>query len=386
VRSARKNARSDKPTLESQQASAGRAAARPGVDLGGAALWKQILDKVDEGISIHSANGEILYANRKLLETLGKPYSEVVGSTCARMFHAANPDCPHERVLETNESAECEVAFDGGDRVFTVMVSPIGTGQREAEGYARVLRDVTEERRAQANLLRAEHFVTLSQMISGIAHDLGTPLNIISGYSEYLLMRTKPDGQGYKELSTILQQTRRIADFIRHMLDLVRPVQGRTDAIELRGFFAESIDLMGHHFRKADVKVSVDSKISPRLFYGDAPRLRRAMFNLLLNAVRQVGQGGRLEIAIDEAPQKPDFTMIVLGGVEKDGAAHDFSRSFAGFLGGEDGESSMGMGLSLAREVLLEFGAKVDSFTVAEHGVPLVVFLPKNNGAPVVGL
>ncbi|MFP5260322.1 MAG: histidine kinase dimerization/phospho-acceptor domain-containing protein [Blastocatellia bacterium] len=349
-------------------------------------MWKQVLDKVDEGISIHSATGEILYANQKLLETLGKTYSEVVGSTCAHMFHAASPDCPHERVLKTNESAECEVAFDGGDRVFAVTVSPIGGGQRGAEGYARVLRDVTEERRARATLLRAEHFATLSQMISGIAHDLGTPLNIISGYSEYLLMRTKPDGQGYKELSTILQQTRRIADFIRHMLDLVRPVQGRKDAIELRGFFAESIDLMGHHFRKADVKVSVDSKISPRLFYGDAPRLRRAMFNLLLNAVRQVGQGGRLEIAIDEAPQKPDFTMIMLGGVGKDGAAHDFSRSFAGFLGGKDGESSAGMGLSVAREVLREFGAEVDSFTVAERGVPLVVFLPKNNGVPVVGL
>ncbi|HEX8091480.1 MAG TPA: HAMP domain-containing sensor histidine kinase, partial [Blastocatellia bacterium] len=268
---------------------------------------------------------------------------------------------------------------------FTVTVAPIG-GLRNIEGYARVMRDVTEKRRTQARLLRAEHFATLSQMISGIAHDLGTPLNIISGYSEYLLMRTKPEGQGYKELSTILHQTRRIADFIRHMLDLARPVQGRKEAIELKGFFAESIDLMGHHFRKADVKVSVDSKITPRLFYGDAPRLRRAMFNLLLNAVSQVGQGGRLEIEIDEAPQKPDFTMIVLEGVEKDGAGHDFSRSFAGFLRGKEGESSMGMGLSLTREVLREFGAEVDSFTMAERGVPLVVFLPKNNVGPVVAL
>lgn len=386
MRSARKNARTEKPVLDSGEASTGHGAAPSGMDLEAAGLWRQVLDRVDEAISIHSATGEILYASQKLLETFGKPFSEVVGSTCARMFHEGDSYCPHEHVLETNESVESEMTLDEGDRVFTVTVAPIGGDQSKAEGYVRVMRDVTEKRRTQAHLLRAEHFATLSQMISGIAHDLGTPLNIISGYSEYLLMRTKADGQGYKELSTILQQTRRIADFIRHMLDLARPIPGRKDAIELKGFFAESIDLMGHHFRKADVKVSVDSKITPRLFYGDAPRLRRAMFNLLLNAACQVGQGGRLEIGIDEVPQKPDFTMIVLGGVEKDGAGHDFSRSFAGFLSGKDGESSMGMGLSLAREVLREFGAEVDSFTMAERGVPLVVFLPNNNGGPVVAL
>jgi PAS domain S-box-containing protein len=347
-------------------------------------FWKQVLDSVDESISIHSATGEIVYANRKLLETFGKTYPEVIGSTCLNLFHNAESSCPHEQVLETNSSIEYEMTSDEGARVFTVTVAPLQNGRGMAEGYIRLMRNVTEKRRTQEHLLRAEHFATLSQMISGIAHDLGTPLNIISGYSEYLLMRTKPEGQGYKELSTILQQTRRIADFIRHMLDLARPVQGRRDPIEIKGFLLESIDLMGHHFRKADVKVSIDSRITPNLFYGDAPRLRRAVFNLLLNAVCQVGQGGRLEIAIDESPHKPGFTMIVLGGVEKDGAGHDFSRSFAGFLSGNESESSIGMGLSLAREVLREFGAEVESSTVAEHGVPLVVFLPKNNGGQVV--
>jgi C4-dicarboxylate-specific signal transduction histidine kinase len=168
------------------------------------------------------------------------------------------------------------------------------------------------------------------------------------------------------------------------MLDLARPVQGRKDAIELKNFLAESVDLMGHHFRKADVKVTIDSRIDPRTFYGDAPRLRRAMFNLLLNAISTVGQGGRLEIAIDESPHKPDFAMIVLGGVEKDGADHDFSHSFAGFLSGKEGESSLGMGLSLAREVLREFGAEVDSFAMADRGIPLVVFLPMINGGQAV--
>lgn len=386
MRTAPKKIRAEKNSSESRPASAETASSHPRVDLDGAGFWKQILDRIDESISVHSAAGDILYANQKLLETFGKSYSEVVGSSCLHMFHNAESVCPHEQVLETNDSIKYEMTLDGGARVFTVTIAPIPDDRQEAQGYIRVMRDVTESRRIQEHLLKAEHFTTLSQMISGIAHDLGTPLNIISGYSEYLLMRTKPEAQGHKELSTILQQTRRIANFIRHMLDLARPAQARTDAIDLKGFFAESVDLMGHHFRKADVKVSVDSKITPHLFYGDAPRLRRAVFSLLLKAIDYLGRGGRLEILIDESPQKPGFTMITLKGVEQDGAAHDFSRSFAGFLKGKEGEASAGLGLSLAREVLRELGAEVDSFTMAGPGMPLIVFLPKNSGGQVAAL
>lgn len=384
MRPASRKIRAENNSLEPRAISPDPAAGVSSIDLDSAGFWKQMLDTVDEGISIHSATGKILYANAKLLETFGKSFSEVVGSTCSNMFHNSETSCPHERVLETNNSVECEMTLDDGARVFAVTIAPIHMGKGEAGGFIRLMRNVTEKRRTQEHLLRAEHFATLSQMISGIAHDLGTPLNIISGYSEYLLMRTKPDEQGYKELSTILQQTRRIADFIRHMLDLARPVQGRIDAIDLKGFLAESIDLMGHHFRKADVKVSIESRITSHLFYGDAPRLRRAVFNLLLNTIYQVGQGGRLEITIDESAHKPDFIMIVLEGIERGGAGHDFSRSFAGFLSGKENEGPIGMGLSLAREVLREFGAEVDSMAAAGCSVPLVVFLPKNNGGQVV--
>jgi K+-sensing histidine kinase KdpD len=242
------------------------------------------------------------------------------------------------------------------------------------------MRDITYKRRTEEQLLKAEHLATLSQMISGLAHDLGTPLNIISGYSEYLLMRTKPEAQGHKELSTILQQTRRIANFIRHMLDLARPVQGRNEPIELKNFISESVDLMSHHFRKADVKVTIEERNPQELLYGNAATLKRAVFNLLLTALGEIGQGGRLEISIDESPYNPDFIMVMFGAMGKDGAGQDLSAVFGGLLSKNEGEISKGVGLSLAREVLTEFGAEVDSFAVAERGVPLVVFLPKKAG------
>src|SRR5438128_11770060 len=102
-------------------------------------------------------------------------------------------------------------------------------------------------------------------------------------------MRTKSEETGHKELMAILEQTRRVAEYIRIMLDLARPSQGRVDAIELKGFLGDSLDLMGSHLRKASVRVVLDCKSAPPVIYGDGPRLRQAFFHLLLSAGRGLG-------------------------------------------------------------------------------------------------
>ena len=163
-------------------------------------------------------------------------------------------------------------------------------------------------------------------------------------------MRTGPEGQGRKELTTIIQQTRRIADFIKHMLDLSRPAQGRRDAIELKSFLADSLELIGSHLRKADVKAFLTANAAPSLIYGDGPRLRQAIFNLLMNAGQHLGPGGEIEIAIGESTYPPDFIPILILGTEQGGQAHDFSKSFSSLLTSGQNREGIGMGLSLTRK------------------------------------
>lgn len=335
-----------------------------------------IFDALDDGISIHSLRGEVLYANNRMLEILGKAASDVIGNNCAQVFHDAA--CPHEEVTTSGTQSRLEIGSKDGKSVFQVTVSPIKNKRGKASGFIRIVRDISEVERAQEKLIKAEHFATLGQMASGIAHDVGTPLNIISGYSEYLLMRTGPEGQGRKELSAIIQQTRRIADFIKHMLDLSRPAQGRRDAIELKSFLADSLELIGSHLRKAEVKASLACNATPPLIYGDGPRLRQAIFNLLMNAAQHLGPGGEIEITIESSPDRPELIPVVMFGTEKDGQAHDFSKSFLSILTSEQNREGIGMGLSLTREILREFGAILDSASVAGRGVALVLNLPKS--------
>jgi len=271
------------------------------------------------------------------------------------------------------------VAIVGGElvagRIFSVIFEPLFDNQNNVCGFARVVRDVTVDLRVQEQLLKAERFATLGQLLSGVAHDVGTPLNVISGYAEFLLMRTDSDGQGFKELSAILEQTRRIAAMLSQALDLARGPQGRTDAIEIKALIEDSLNLVGHHLRKAEVKVDLTCRIIPPLVYGEAPQLRQAFFNLLLNTCQQVGPGGRLHIVIDEAAERPGFLGLVLLGTDASGLGHDFSGAFASFLGQNETEA-LGTGLHLTKRILDGANAKMSFTKASDQGVGITIYLP----------
>ncbi|HJQ69332.1 MAG TPA: histidine kinase dimerization/phospho-acceptor domain-containing protein [Blastocatellia bacterium] len=345
--------------------------------------FNEVFDAIPEGISVHSTDGVVLYANARLAEICDKPVRAIVGQRCEDLFHIDPHDCPHKEVIERGKSSELRHRQAIGDRIYSVALEPIINESGSVTGYVRLMRDVTERQRAQEVLLNTERFATLGQMIFGIAHDVGTPLNIISGYCEYLLMRAKPEDQGHRELSTILQQTRRIADYIKQMLDLARPAQGRADAIGLKGFLSESLDLIGHLLRRENVKASIIFNADPPPIYSDAPRLRQALFNIFLNVAQRLGQGATLEITVDESPSDKRTTRVTIAGMDKDGEGLDFSQAFRVFLDPAHSGEAIGMGLSLARHILDEIGAKVEMADVQGKGRALVVYIPQDSRAHV---
>ncbi len=141
-----------------------------------------------------------------------------------------------------------------------------------------------------------------------------------------------------------------------------------------------TLDLVGHSLRKTDVKVELTCRIGLPLIYGEAPQLRQALFNLLVNAGRLVGIGGRLEIVIEEAPDDPGFLALALWGTDAAGAGHDFSQSLGCLLGPHIDAGTVGIGLSLVQEILNDAGATVHSGQACERGTPLMVYLPVNAG------
>src|SRR4051794_14647358 len=97
--------------------------------------WLSLLDYLDEEISIHSADGQILYTNRRMLESGGAAI-EWLGRRCEEVFH--EDGCPHEEALETRLPAQTEIHANGLGDGRKVTVVPLLGATAEVEGYARI--------------------------------------------------------------------------------------------------------------------------------------------------------------------------------------------------------------------------------------------------------
>lgn len=338
-----------------------------------------LLEKISDGISIHSATGEILWADEAVCALHGKQASELKGLTCQEAFHEEGPNCPHERVLGSGISAQFDMRLAG--RLISVAVHPWFEERGKLTGFVRILRDVASERANSERLASAERLASLGQMLFGIAHSVGTPLNIISGYAEFLLMRAGPDAQGRKELSVILDQTRRIASLFSEALDMARLPTNHRGTLELKTLILSTLELASHHLRNEDVKVEVTCVIEPPLIYGEAPQLKQALFNLIVNAAGEIGSGGRMEILLDQAQENRDFVTVAIRGTEPSGTAHDFSKFVNWFSSPRVEDSSPGLGLFLLKQILDSSGARILSNESGEGGVSIVIHLPVSGTA-----
>jgi nitrogen fixation/metabolism regulation signal transduction histidine kinase len=338
-----------------------------------------LLEAVPFGASVHSACGRIDYANAQLAEIYGKDRSKIVGQRCSDVLHTELMPCPHELVVASGSCAELDSPATPEGRAYQIRVEPILGKAGEVLGFIRFTCDVTKSRQMREALVQAERFATLGQMISGVAHDIGTPLSIISGYAEYLLMRATPGEPGHKELTTILSQTHRIANVVRQLIELARPPRGRTDTIAIKGFIEETVEFMRHHLGKTGVALKVTGEIQPPIIYGDAPRLRQAFFNLILTVSNRVGLGGSVEVNIGRSGGREDEVIVVLRGADSSGEPLPVVSSLAELFA----QAGRPSGLSLTQEILEEFGARVEAIVEGSNpGLAVCIPLTRTDSSP----
>ena len=350
-------------------------------DLGPRPEWSSVLNKLTDGISVHSPTGEIEWANERLCELYDRSLAQIKGLTTQEAF---GEDLSHYKSDKHSKGEKEQFETEVFGRVLLIRIEPIRDDESRVVGFVRNARDVTAEHSAKSRLERAERLAALGQMLFGIAHSVGTPLNIISGYSEFLLMRAGPDPQGRKELSVILDQTRRIASLFSEALDMARLPTKRRTALDLKTLILSTLELASHHLRSGDVKVEVTCVMEPPLIYGEAPQLKQAFFNLIVNAASEIGSGGRMEILLDQARENCDSVTVAIRGTKTGGTAHDFSKFVNWFSSPGVENSGPGLGLFLLKQILDTSGARIQSNESGEGGVSIVIHLPVGGTASTV--
>jgi signal transduction histidine kinase len=174
------------------------------------------------------------------------------------------------------------------------------------ESAGRRLELETRERLSTLEQLRhADRLTTVGKLASGIAHELGTPLNVITGHAQLI---AEDDGAGrgaHQNAAVISQQAQRVAAIIRQLLDFARrrtPQKATQDVVAIA---RQAVALLTPLAQKQGVALEVWSQAAELRGLVDPEQLKQALLNLVLNAIQSVQGGGRVWVRVDRARAKP---------------------------------------------------------------------------------
>ena len=144
---------------------------------------------------------------------------------------------------------------DGSWRWCQLTLYPWQRGETHILGVEGIAEDITEQKRLAQEMARSERLALAGQLASGLAHEIGTPLNVIAGTAEFLLGEFPDDDRRRADMEVISQESHRVADLVRRLLGLVRERNELPGPVEVHGLLDHTLRLLDYRFQQEHIAV-----------------------------------------------------------------------------------------------------------------------------------
>jgi signal transduction histidine kinase len=229
---------------------------------------------------------------------------------------------------------------------------------------------------AQQRLIRSERLAVAGQMATSLAHEIGTPLNAISGHLQ-LLARDHPDAADtQRRVQIITQQLDFIVGIVRRLLEWAHKKQPRFRPTDFNLLMREILTLVSPSLEQHAVAVSTDLSDDLPPIPVDRDGLYQVFLNLINNSLDAMPDGGRLQIStrLDPDNQRVELILRDTGiGVDSGALEHIFEPMWT------TKPSGSGFGLAIAREIITEHGGRIEAVREQRQGATFILRLPISN-------
>jgi len=274
------------------------------------------------------------------------------------------------------------VSFSQRDEIGQLGQEVNAMCERLAEANAKSLAETTARINAIEQLRHADRLITVGRLAAGIAHELGTPLNVIAGRVKMLRRgNIEPEVAG-EYLAAVAEQASRMTVIIRQLLDFAGRREPRPAPTDLH-FIARAIArLVEPIARKHQVQVEISPE-GAAMALGDPVQLEQVLSNLVVNGIHACSPGGKVRITCGMEPasagDSPSGGQRAYLRVTDDGHGMDEAtkaRIFEPFFTTKDVGQGTGLGLSVAHGIILENGGSISVTSERGMGSTFTVFLP----------
>ncbi len=273
-----------------------------------------------------------------------------------------------------------------GRVVLNIRGSALRSPAGETDGAVLAIEDVTDRVSLAQEVQQAEKLAVVGQLAAGIAHQIGTPLNVISGSAEYLMMEWGAERPRPQELEIIIAQTDRITKLIQQLLNFARPARMELEPVKLNDLLHEVLGLTEHQIAKGHIAVRTDFQSDLPAIIGDTNQLEQAFLNIIINAWHAMPDGGSLALATRATPPgdrprrggrpAPRGVEISIADTGTGIPAEHLPRIFDPFFSTKGVGKGTGLGLAISRRIVEDHHGSVEVSSQVGRGTTFTIWLP----------
>lgn len=234
-----------------------------------------------------------------------------------------------------------------------------------------------EKLQLEKGLRHAEKLASIGQLSSGLAHEIGTPLNVISGRAEQLLAKISENDSSRKALMTIVQQSGHIATLIERLLAFSRKEEKSFSKVSLGHIVNEAYSLCLLRAKRERSEMVLELDVVDDAICGDADALQHMFVNLLLNSFQAIEGSGLIKINTSRDTQNNLKIVYVDNGPGIPVEKHE--RVFDPFYTTKQVGEGTGLGLFIVASIVEEHGGHIRIEDTVDKGVRFVITLPINS-------
>jgi signal transduction histidine kinase len=229
-----------------------------------------------------------------------------------------------------------------------------------------------------------DRLATVGKLASGVAHELGTPLNVIATRAKMIVEGRTGDGDPTHHARVIGEQAERVTDVIRQLLDFSRRRGSKPITTNLVQLTKRTMILLSSVIKKANVTTVYDAADVAMPVLVDQNQLQQALTNVIINGIQAMPHGGRLQIDVRPVAAHPPavrggtpgeyFRVLVEDeghGIPPENLPHVFEPFFTTKGIGE----GTGLGLSVAHGIVAEHGGWIEVESTVDKGTRFSIFL-----------
>ncbi len=360
-----------------------------GIAIENAGLYRSLREKVDEYERlkefseniVESINVGILAAglddrveswNTQMERLSGIGRADATGRTLSELFPASLVEQFRltRGEMRTHQLDKFTMDTGRGEATFNIAIAPLVSRDMQQIGRLVIFDDITGRAELERRLVQADKLSSIGLLAAGVAHEVNTPLAVISTYAQMLAKQVADDEQKSRMLDKIAKQTFRASEIVNSLLNFSRTSTSELSDVQLNKVIEETLSLLEHQLRKAGVEVRASLDPALVTIRGNAGKLQQVFLNLFLNARDAMDRDGAARTRVLQVHTRSGRECVEVDVID-DGhgiAAEHLTRIYDPFFTTKGARKGTGLGLSVTYGIIHEHGGTIEVTSRPEEG------------------